>query len=581
MRKLSIVVAVALLATVVAGCGGGKKSSTTKAPTAPPSGAKKGGTLTVMNLSDVDSLDPGYWYYQTDEAVLLEPTQRQLYAFNDDDTGNPSPDLATGPVALSDGGKTATIHIKKGIKYSPPYSKEVTSADFKYALERCFDPKFGNGYASAYFPDIDGFKAVNTGKSHTASGLTTPDPYTLVIKMSKPNPILQQALGLPCSAPVPKAYAAKYDAPKTPTYGQHLLATGPYMIPNDASGKLTGYTPAKRVELVRNPNWDPKTDSFRKAYPDKIIVNEGNDIAVASRQILTGQGMVSGDFAAPPPAIAKQLQTRYKGQFNIAPSQGNRFVALNSSKPPFDDVNVRRAALAATDRTALRLTRGGPYIGIVATHFLPPGIPGFDQAGGDKGPGYDFAGPTANLQAAAKYLKAAGFKDGKYHGPQITMVADNQPPGSKAAEALESQLTKVGFNIKLREVPHDIMYSKFCNVPKSEPNICPNPGWGKDFYDASSFWQPLFLSSNIPPTGNVNYSQVKDKKLDAMINAAGAIADPTKRAQAMGNIDKYVTNQAYYDTWLWDNQVQFGSKNVNLVLNKWNSDTNYVNTSLK
>jgi peptide/nickel transport system substrate-binding protein len=582
MTKRSIVLALLALAIVAAGCGSSSnKSSTTKAATAPPANAKKGGTLTVVNLSDVDSLDPAYWYYQTDEAILLQPTQRQLYAFGDNDTGIPSPDLATGPVQVSSDGKTLTIHIKKGIKYSPPYNKEVTSADFKYALNRCFTPKFANGYQGAYFTNIVGETDVAGGKAKTASGVTTPDPYTLVIKLTKPDPVLPQAFGLPCTAPVPEAYASKYDAAKTPTYGQHLLATGPYMIQNDASGKLTGYTPAKKIVLVRNPNWVASTDNLRKAYVDKIIVDEGNDITVGSRQILNGQSMVSGDFAAPPPAVAKTLFTKYKSQASLFPSQGNRFIAFNASKPPFDNVNVRRAALAATDRTALRLTRGGPYIGTVSTHFLPPGIPGFEQAGGNRGPGFDFEKPTADLAVAAKYLKAAGYKNGKYSGPTLTMVADNQPPGSKTAEALESQLTKAGFKIKLREVPHDVMYSKFCQVPKSEPNICPNPGWGKDFYDASSFWGPIFLSTNIPSSGNVNYAQVRDKKLDAMINAANAQTNQSKRANMMGAIDKYVTDQAYYDTWLWDNQVAFASKNVNFVINKWNTDVDYANTSLK
>jgi len=583
MTKRLLAAAFVVAAVVVAGCGGSSNSSSSssKTPTAPPASAKKGGTLTVVNLSDVDSLDPGYWYYQTDEAILLEPTQRQLYAFGDNDTGNPSPDLATGPIQWSDGGKTATIHIKTGIKYSPPYNKEVQAADFVYALNRCFNPKTGNGYAGAYFTGIVGESDVASGKAKTASGVTAPNATTLQIKLKKPDPVFQQVLGLPCSAPVPEAYAAKYDAGKTPTYGQHLLATGPYMIQNDASGKLTGYTPAKKIVLVRNPNWVASTDPLRKAYVDKIIVSEGNDITVGSRQVLTGQNMVSGDFAAPPPEIAKQLQTRYKGQYTITPSQGNRFIALNAAKPPFDNVNVRRAFLAATDRTALRLTRGGPYIGTVATHFLPPGIPGFDQAGGNAGPGFDFMKPTADLAAAAKYLKAAGYKSGKYTGPTLTMVADNQPPGSKTAELLEAQVAKAGFKIKLHEVPHDVMYSKFCQVPKSEPNICPNPGWGKDFYDASSFFEPIFLSTNIPSSGNVNYAQTRDKKLDAMIEAASSEANPTKRAQMMGNIDKYVTNNAFYDTWLWDNQVAFASKNVNFVLNKWNTDVDYANTSIK
>ena len=63
------------------------------------------------------------------------------------------------------------------------------------------------------------------------------------------------------------------------------------MIPNDSSGKITGYQPGSVITLVRNPNWDKSTD-YRPAYLDKIVVNEGNDITVANRQILQGQSMV-------------------------------------------------------------------------------------------------------------------------------------------------------------------------------------------------------------------------------------------------------------------------------------------------
>ena len=51
---------------------------------------------------------------------------------------------------------------------------------------------------------------------------------------------------------------------------------------------------------------------------------------------------------------------------------------------PFDNINVRKAIIAASNRDALRLTRGGPILGDIATGWIPPGIPGFEEAGGLK-----------------------------------------------------------------------------------------------------------------------------------------------------------------------------------------------------
>ena len=85
---------------------------------------------------------------------------------------------------------------------------------------------------------------------------------------------------------MPEEYAEKFDAETPSTYGENQLATGPYMIENDASGKATGYEPGKRIHLVRNPNWDKSLD-FKPAYLDEIDNLEGNDDpGVASRRIL-------------------------------------------------------------------------------------------------------------------------------------------------------------------------------------------------------------------------------------------------------------------------------------------------------
>ena len=161
-------------------------------------------------------------------------------------------------------------------------------------------------------------------------------------------------------------------------------------------------------------------------------------------------------------------------------------------------------------------------------------------------------------------------------------IADNASPAKETAEAFQEQVKKIGLKLQFREVPHATMLSKFCNVPKSNVAICPNLGWGADFFAAQSFIDPLFNGANIVPSGNVNTGQVNDPKLNAEIDSAKQITDPAKSAAAWAALDKKVTDQAYFIPWLWDNNVGLQSTNVNGVSSKFNSGAwDYTFSSLK
>jgi peptide/nickel transport system substrate-binding protein len=575
LKASIVVVAGLLLALGIAACGGGG------------GGKKSGGTLKILDTAGgIDNLDPGYWYYQSDYQEIALTTQRMLYGWKPDET-KPTPDIATGLPKVSNGNKTVTITIKSGIKYSPPLqNRTVKAADIKYAMERCFLPQVGNGYANSYFADIAGVDAFKSGKANEISGIKTPNDTTLVINSTKPVGVLTfangGALGMPCTAPVPKDYAQKYDKGKTSTYGQHQVFTGPYMVQNDGKGKITGYEPSKKLTLVRNPSWDKSTD-YRPAYADRIEETCCFDSTVAARKTLEGQNYVSGDYAVPPPAVLKSALTTRKSQVQTNPSGGNRYIGLNTKVKPMDNVNVRRAISAVIDRTILRTTRGGPTVGTVASHFLPPGVAGFEDAGGTKGPGYDFtSSPTANIPLAESYMKKAGYSSGKYTGAALLTVADNQSPAKQTAEAFQNQVGKLGFKLNFKEVPHATMLTKFCQVPKAAVAICPNFGWGADFFSAQSFIDPLFNGKNIVPTGNVNTSEVNDPALNAKIDKAKQITDPAASAKAWADLDKEVTNQSYFVTWLWDNDIILTSTNVKAVPSKFNSGAaDLAFTSLK
>jgi peptide/nickel transport system substrate-binding protein len=583
MRKLiAAFTLVGVLAVAAAGCGGSNNKSGGTSSGQSTTG-KRGGTLTVLSLADVDSLDPGYWYYQYDNMMLSLPAQRGLYGWKPD-AKTPTPDLATAVPQVSDGGKTITVKIRPNIRYSPPLqSRAATTADIKYAMERCFLPQVGNGYAPVYYGDIVGVKDFTSGKAQEITGIQAPDATTLVLKLTRPVGVLAtgQALSMPCTIPVPKDYAQKYDKGKASTYGQHQVFDGPYMIANDGKGNLTGYTAGKRLELVRNPSWDPKTD-YRPAYLDRIIALGGNDSTVASRRILTGKGLVSGDYAAPPTAVLKSALSRNKDQVDLGPSGGIRFIGLDTKVKPLDNINVRKALAAVTDRNALRLTRGGEALGPLATHFIPPGIPGYDEAGGAAGPDLDFLkNPSGDVQLAMEYMKKAGYPSGKYNGPPLLMVGDNQPPASKTGEAWQSQIAKIGFKVNYRQVPHATMYSKFCQVPKAAVALCPNVGWAKDFFDGQPMIDPIFNGKNIVPAGNVNYGQANDPKLNAMMDKAEGVIDAPGRAKAWAEIDRLVTEQVYLIPWIWDNQINLRSSDVNIVRNEFSSSWDVAYASLK
>jgi peptide/nickel transport system substrate-binding protein len=577
MTRILKTALVALLAVTgvvaLASCGSDKKSSGGNAGAAdvkPSSDQKKGGTLQVQSAEGFEHLDPGSSYFQLDYEVVYA-TQRPLYSFKPDDPQHVAPDLAAGPPKISADEKTVTVNIKPGVKFSPPVNREVTSKDVKFAIERGYNPSVANGYAGSYFP----LEGAENAKGGPISGIQTPDDQTLVLKLTEPfGGTTAQALSLPLTAPVPQEYVEKNKIDdKTPSVYDSdptkQAFTGPYVIKS--------YTAGKSLELARNPNWDPKTD-FRPAYLDAVKWQVGADPNVSGRKILTGQNLVSGDTPSAP--IVKLGVQKHKDQITFTPL-GNRYIAFNTQIPPFDNENLRKAVTAATDRQAMQLTRGGKVAGDIATHYMAPGVPGFDAAGG-MGSEFDFLeNPAGDMEVAKKYMKAAGYPSGKYTGKQITIIADNQDPARKSAEVSLQAFKKLGFKVNYREVQHETMYSKFCNVPKQKVNVCPNVGWLPDFPDGYAWLYVPFDGKSITPVNNSNWPQLDDKEVNDAIAKASAISEPGKRAEEWGKVDKLIASKAPAVPWLWDKLPNVESKNVKGVIAEWNAAWDLAFTSIK
>jgi peptide/nickel transport system substrate-binding protein len=592
IRTVAAVMLAAVAALVLVACGsssGGSSATGSGAgvvstggfqtPTTESLSGKRGGTLQVLDETEFEDLDPGAAYYSLDYQVVLA-TQRPLYS-RKPNSPEPTPDTASGPPEISADNKTVTVHVKQGIHFSPPVNREVTSSDVAYAIERGANPNVANPYFQSYFGSIEGAPKAEGGP---IKGIETPDKHTIVFHLTEPKgQLVADALVLPLTAPVPQEYAGKFDKSKPSDYVDYQVATGPYMLENDAAGKVlgVGYVPGKSVTLVRNPNWNPTTD-FRPAYLNEIDIKIGGTKTIIGRQVLEGANVVGNEL--PVQSLIKLAAEHYKSQLEISPGAGSHYIAINNKVGPFSNVDLRKALWAALDRTALDKARGGELVTNVATHFIYPTIPGFEQAGGLKGPQVDYnEHPEGDMAIAEKYIRLAGYPSGKYTGGKaLQIVGSSNSPEKEDAEIVNQTLEKLGFTTKLTLVEQSTMYSKYCGVPKEEIDVCPSVAWAADFADPQTVLDNTFNGRFINAISNNNWGQTNAPKINAAMAAAEDIVGTGARATAWAKIDDELVEDAAAIPFDWDKDPEIEGKDVHGVGDIWNEGSwDYAYTSLK
>jgi len=591
MRLLRLTLIAAVCAVTVAACGSSGSSNTSKsassgssssgsgssssgislaglANTKPnPSAQHMGGTLNVISAEGWEHLDPGASYFQIDYLVVYA-TQTPLYTFTPT-SDKPTPLLASGAPVVSDGGKTVTVHIKSGWKFSN--GGTVTSKDVEWAFMRMFNSNVQNGYAAGYFPIVGANPAATSDKP--ISGISTPNATTIVFHLTKPfGPTMVDALTLPGTSAIPYGSTAKADKSSPSTWDSDpttQVFTGPYMIKS--------YKAGTNLTLVRNPEWNRTLDGVRPAYSDQIVWNAGADPTVAARQTLDSTNLLMAD--GPPANVLQSAYTSKKTQLSVAPL-GTYYAALNTTAPPFNNLDLRKAAIAAQNRSAYLLARGGQLVGQVATHFIYPEVPGFQQAGGDAGFGQDYIShPSGDMTVACKYMKLAGYPNCKYTGKygqygSVLIVGSNTAPGPQEMQIVQSGLNALGFKTTIKAVPQQTMYSKFCGYVKARVNVCPTAGWIEDFPDPYAALFVPFSGEAIIPINNSNWADLNDPAVNKAIDSAAAISNLQARYQAFAQVDKMIVDDAPAIPEIWsDNALVEGSK-VHGVLDPWNDDWN-------
>jgi peptide/nickel transport system substrate-binding protein len=480
--------------------------------TGPPRGGTlRAGLLFTDGLSHFAKLPRGYDYF-LDPQQGYNPIEwelfrccllRTLLSYN----GHPTalggtelyPDLAASMPEISQDRLTWTFRLKQGLHYAPPFARtEIRVQDIVRGLERDIIPaprpvasaigsQLGS-YRFYYVGVIAGAEDYAEGKADTISGLETPDDHTLVVHLLRPAGDLGYRLSLPAAAPIPPSPrdpGARLGAAQGhgAGYGRFLVASGPYMIAGSerldfslpanrqkpVSGYVwrraaSGFVHGRSLTLVRNPSWDPRSDSLRKDYLDRIELTFGGTPAGAAAAVDKGALDLVFDASAPVDQVHRYLaDPSLKRRVFVYPSVWLYVIPMNLALPPFDDVHVRRAVNWAIDKAALvRLANSkrflffGPLYGTVATHI------GVDSVEHDLLQNYDpFATPAhrGDLQAARRELARSRYDrnhDGICDAPACkNVLALTYRDGALPAMAalVRDDLKRIGIDLRIRVIP--------------------------------------------------------------------------------------------------------------------------------
>ncbi len=560
-RKLTGVVAVCTaLALALTACGGEKKG--TKTTTEPKFNAangaifnpsdKKGGTMKFAISSDWDSVDPGDTYYALSWNLIRLYT-RALVMFK------PGPgkesqklvgDLAEDVGKSSDGGKTWTYKLREGLKYED--GTPITSKDVEYGVSRSLEkgvlvngPTYFND-----FLDLKGYKGPYSSKGKDNPAIDTPDDRTVVFHLTKPFAGFDYFAQIPATAPVPQA---KDTGVK---YKEHVVSSGPY--------KFESYQAGKGFTLVRNKNWDPKTDPLRKALPDKYVVQIGVNADDLDNRLIDGDVHVDiAGTGVQPAALSRVLgQPDLKKRADNPPSARLWYTSINPQVKPLDNIECRKAVMYASDRTEYQTAYGGPLAGgKIATGLLPPVIPGYKPldvytAGKDN---------KGDLDKAKESLKACGKPDG--FSTNVAYRAE-RPKEKATAEALQRSLKRVGIKLTLKPYPTGDYFALYAGKPsyrnKNNLGLMTN-GWAADWPDGFGFLSQIVDSRVIRPEGGSSNCSVMIPEVDKMLDDAIAEPDAKKREVIWSAIDKRVMEEAVILPGVWATAVTLRGKGLTNV----------------
>jgi len=478
------------------GGAGAGKDPTRQAPAPDIAGAQTGGTVKVISVAGLNTMDPTESYYVNTASILSGLVTRSLTQYVYDDATKQMiliPDLATDLGKPNADFTSWKFTIRTGVKYEN--GQTVTPEDIKYGIERSFDrtsfPE-GANYSNVYFLDGDTYEGPYTSGDNYKGVIIK--GQTLTIKMAKPFPDMPYWGAFPAMGPIPKGAVS---APAK--YSLHPWATGPYMFDK--------YVPEKSLTLVRNPNWDPNTDPGRHAYPDSYDMKFDVETDKIDQIMLQDQGdaqtTLSYDNVSSNDYISFKQDASDRLVLGSTPCTA--YWAPDYRK--VTDIKVRQALAWAYPYADVYAASG--YIPNVTrsygTNLMPPGIPGrveFNPLPGHE-PGQT---DTAKAKALLKQAGALGYEI-KF------LYATDDHYSSDAKDQIVKSLNAAGF----KATPVASTLAEISTV-RADPNADINvrsAGWCSDWPSGASWFPPVLATTDLKKEGlGSNLSVFSEPSMD-------------------------------------------------------------------
>jgi peptide/nickel transport system substrate-binding protein len=474
---------------------------------------QEGGTLKGSYASFPDYLDPGLSYTAEGWTAMYDTYLPLLtYAHANGEAGSEVvPALAESLPAISNGGKTYKLKLRKGLKYSD--GTPVKASDFPATIERLFKV---NSPGSSFYTAIVGAEEFAETKKGGIPGIETDDKTgEIVIDLVAPRGTFAHELSLMFAAVLPAGTPARNLTATPPP------ATGPYEIVEAEPGRGWSYE--------RNPQWAKANGELMPDLPDGHL--DKIDITVVRNDSTQVNEVEQGatDWMQPPPPADRYADVveKYEGtQFRVEPTLSTYYFWINTTEPPFDDLEVRQAVNYAVDTEALERIYAGSLKG--TNQILPPGMPGHRQF--DLYP-HDMAKAKAMIEEASPSDR------------EITVWTNNESPNDEAGAYYHDLLNKLGFDAALKTINADNYLSIIGNA--STPDL--DTGWGNWFTDyphPNSFFQLPLTGEGIYPTSNVNFSRLDDPKLNAKVTELGKVELGPEQEGEYAQLDREFMEQA-------------------------------------
>ncbi len=450
--------------------------------------AKQGGAMIVTYKDDVSTLDPAIGYDWQNWSMI-----KSLFdGLMDYEPGTTilKKDLAED-YTISDDGKTFTFTLRKGVAFHN--GREMTAEDVKYSLDRVTNPATQSPGAG-FFGSIEGYDDMASGAADSLSGVTVIDPYTVEIKLSRPDATFLHVMAINFSSIVPKEEAEKYG----PDFGKNPVGTGAF--------KLAEWTLGQKLVFARN------TDYWNAGVPklDQITFEVGQEPIVALLRLQQGEVDIPGDGIPPAKFLEVTQDPTYK-DFVIEGGQLHTgYITMNVKMPPFDDVKVRQAVNMAINKDRIiRIINGRA---VPANQPLPPSMPGYAD---------DYEGYAFDPEAAKALLAEAGFPDGF----ETELFVYNTDPNPRIAQSFQQDLAGIGIKAEIRSLAQANVIAAG-GEPDQAPMIWSGGmAWIADFPDPSNFYGPI-LGCDGAVQGGWNWSWYCNPDLDAKAVEADAMTDP-------------------------------------------------------